>query len=317
MISAETNPLVSVIIPCFNGEAYVGDAIESALAQTYRNVEVIVVDDGSTDRSLRIIRSYGDHIRWENTVNRGGGAARNRGLELARGEYIQFLDSDDWLLEDKVRAQVELSRSFSNAIPCSGRYQDDKKIEIKSCRKLNLEKRELESLAWVIKETQNMRTSAPLHRRKSLESVGGFDEEITCAQEYDLHIRLAASGLEFEYDPTPLWGARTVIGSVSSATGRVLDQHPRIFARARQLAESRSKYSIDVAEAIAHVLMTDARWYSLNGNPRKMRAFHALAAIYDKHYPRRFYRDNRVLYWTAKGFGSATAEQLVRWRRRR
>ena len=90
-------PLVSIVIPCYNAERYVGEAIESALDQTYPHKEVIVIDDGSTDSSLEVIRSFGNHLRWETAPNRGGSAARNRGLELARGELIQFLDADDLL----------------------------------------------------------------------------------------------------------------------------------------------------------------------------------------------------------------------------
>ena len=83
---ALNDPLVSIIIPCYNAEKYVGEAIESALAQTYPNKEVIVIDDGSTDGSLQVIKSFGHRIRWETGPNRGGSAARNRGIELARGE---------------------------------------------------------------------------------------------------------------------------------------------------------------------------------------------------------------------------------------
>ncbi len=90
-------PLVSIVIPCFNAEGTVGEAIQSALDQDYPNREVIVIDDGSTDKSVDVIRTFGDSIRWETGPNRGGNVARNRGLELARGTLIQFLDSDDIL----------------------------------------------------------------------------------------------------------------------------------------------------------------------------------------------------------------------------
>ncbi|MBK8909688.1 MAG: glycosyltransferase [Rhodospirillales bacterium] len=99
-----TEPLVSIIIPCWNAEAFVGEAIDSALAQTYRNAEVIVIDDGSTDGSLEVIKSYGDRIRWETGPNRGAPAARNRGLALAAGAYVLFLDADDLLLPPAIQA---------------------------------------------------------------------------------------------------------------------------------------------------------------------------------------------------------------------
>jgi hypothetical protein len=99
-------PLVSIIIPCYNAAEYVAEAIQSALDQTYPNCEVIVIDDGSTDGSLEVIKSFGGTIRWETGPNQGGCAARNRGLELARGEWIQFLDSDDRITTGKVASQV-------------------------------------------------------------------------------------------------------------------------------------------------------------------------------------------------------------------
>jgi|GEM_PF-778680 len=99
-------PLVSIIIPCYNAERYVAEAIQSALDQTYSNCEVIVIDDGSTDGGLEVIKGFGDKIRWDSGPNRGGCAARNRGLAIAQGEWIQFLDADDLISAEKIEAQV-------------------------------------------------------------------------------------------------------------------------------------------------------------------------------------------------------------------
>ncbi len=104
------SPLVSILIPCYNAERWIAQAIESSLAQTWPEKEVIVVDDGSTDASLDVIRRFDGRVRWETGPNRGGGAARNRLLRLARGEWLQYLDADDYLLPDKVARQVDFSR---------------------------------------------------------------------------------------------------------------------------------------------------------------------------------------------------------------
>src|SRR5262249_39603678 len=101
--------LVSILIPCFNAEKWVAQAIESALAQTWAEKEVIVVDDGSTDGSLEIIRRFDGRIHWESGPNRGANAARNRVLELAHGEWLQYLDADDYLLPEKVHTQAEFA----------------------------------------------------------------------------------------------------------------------------------------------------------------------------------------------------------------
>lgn len=94
--------LVSIIIPCFNAERWVEEAINSCLEQTYPHLEIIVIDDGSTDSSLEIIKGFQGKVIWETGVNRGGNYARNRGFALSSGEYIQYLDSDDYLLPDKI-----------------------------------------------------------------------------------------------------------------------------------------------------------------------------------------------------------------------
>lgn len=100
-----TGPTVSIVIPCYNKRAYVRAAIESALAQSHP-CQVVVVDDGSTDGSLAEVETFDGRILWETGPNRGGSAARNRGLELATGEWIQFLDADDILPEGKIAAQL-------------------------------------------------------------------------------------------------------------------------------------------------------------------------------------------------------------------
>ncbi len=103
-----TNPLVSVIIPVYNGEKYLAQAIESILAQTYRPIEIIVVDDGSTDGSDHIAQSFSDHVQYLYQSNRGGPAARNTGIKKARGSYFAFLDADDLWTEDKLTQQIDV-----------------------------------------------------------------------------------------------------------------------------------------------------------------------------------------------------------------
>jgi len=110
-------PLVSIIIPVFNSEKYLADTITSALLQTWTNIEIIIVDDSSTDRSLNIARQFNDdRIRVFEQKNKGASAARNRGLAEAKGEYIQFLDADDVLNNVKIEAQVRLLAGKDDAI---------------------------------------------------------------------------------------------------------------------------------------------------------------------------------------------------------
>jgi glycosyltransferase involved in cell wall biosynthesis len=98
--------VVSIIIPCYNSERFLAETLESALAQTYAHTEIIVVDDGSTDGTAELIRSYSNRLRAEFGPNCGASAARNRGTVLARGEFIQYLDSDDLLTPDAIAHRV-------------------------------------------------------------------------------------------------------------------------------------------------------------------------------------------------------------------
>lgn len=106
------SPLVSVIIPVYNYDRYLAEAIESALGQTYRRLEVIVVDDGSTDRSGEVARSFaGRGVRYCHQVHAGIGPARNKGVELAQGEFVAFLDADDRWPEEKTWRQLHAFES--------------------------------------------------------------------------------------------------------------------------------------------------------------------------------------------------------------
>lgn len=107
-------PLVSVIIPLFNAEKYISSTIESVINQTYTEIEVLIIDDGSTDKSLEIAKKYSniDNIKVYSQSNKGASVARNFGLRKSRGKYIQFLDADDLISKDKIEKQVlELERT--------------------------------------------------------------------------------------------------------------------------------------------------------------------------------------------------------------
>lgn len=107
-----TAPLISIIIPCHNARRWIGDTIASALAQDWRPLEVIVVDDGSQDDSLTVARAWrAPELQVIATANRGASAARNTGVAVARGEFVQYLDADDLLAPDKLSRQMALASS--------------------------------------------------------------------------------------------------------------------------------------------------------------------------------------------------------------
>jgi glycosyltransferase involved in cell wall biosynthesis len=105
-------PLVSVIIPTYNRAALLCEAVESVLQQTYRNIEIIVIDDGSTDDTTAVMQKYADRVRYTRRPNAGVNAARNLGLKQARGEFVALLDSDDLWATYKIELQVRLMKAF-------------------------------------------------------------------------------------------------------------------------------------------------------------------------------------------------------------
>ena len=102
----DSKSLVSVIIPVYNCDRYLAEAIKSVLAQTYHPLEIIVVNDGSTDRSADVVKGFADQVRYFYQHNSGPGAARNQGANLAHGTFFAFLDADDFWLEDKLTLQM-------------------------------------------------------------------------------------------------------------------------------------------------------------------------------------------------------------------
>lgn len=115
--------IVSIIIPAYNTEAYIHRAIESSLRQTYPDIEIVVVDDGSTDSTLKIAQGYDDkRIKVLHQDNKGVSNARNNGIREAKGKYVMFLDSDDWLEDDSVEVLMNLQLKYPNKLVGAGTY---------------------------------------------------------------------------------------------------------------------------------------------------------------------------------------------------
>lgn len=117
-----SGPVVSVVMPAYNAERFVDEAVESVLTQSHQRLEVIVVDDGSTDGTGARVRAYGDQVRYLRQANAGAGAARNRGVEAATGDYVAFLDADDLWRPEKLEVQLEIAtrNPASGLIACDG-----------------------------------------------------------------------------------------------------------------------------------------------------------------------------------------------------
>lgn len=190
-----TAPLVSTVIPVFNGAKFVCRCIESVLAQTYRPIEVIVIDDGSTDESATLLRAYGERIRVIAQSNSGVSVARNVGIQTARGEFIAFLDQDDWWQPTKTSRQIDLFLADSTVglvhtdvahfDEPTGRYvgrlnHGRSEVLIGHCYDRLLMGNAIFNSSVVV-------------RRSILKQVGGFSTEINrnTIQDYDLWLRIA------------------------------------------------------------------------------------------------------------------------------
>src|SRR3989442_10494853 len=182
-------PCVSVVIPVYNGERYLADAIQSVRDQTYQNFEVIVVDDGSTDGSAAVAKRFGEAVRYVHQANGGVCKARNTGLAAARGGYLAFLDQDDLWLPDKLATQVV----YLDSHPEVGAVYCQCEVKGNGWLRSGLYYAEpvKDDLVGIMRGPYLLMTSA-MFRREVLRKIGGFDEAIIGAgyEDGDLTIRV-------------------------------------------------------------------------------------------------------------------------------
>lgn len=204
-----SKPLVSAIIPTYNRAHILCDAIESVLAQTYPEIEVIVVDDGSKDDTLARLQPYGKKIRVISQANAGPAAARNRGIAESRGQLIAFLDSDDLWLPEKTERQVALLERAGKSVPCCLSNTMMKwNSGDRASFDIALLKPSIEEGVWVnVDEVLATRfvlfNQAIMIRREVLQKIGVFDESIRYLEDVDFPLRLSLEG-PWAFIETPL-----------------------------------------------------------------------------------------------------------------
>ena len=188
--------MISVIIPTYNRASYLSEAIQSVLEQDYfRNCpadpcfEFWVIDDGSTDETKKVVRSYGGKVRYCFQPHQGVSAARNKGLRLSSGNYIAFLDSDDLWMANKMRSQMSYMEAYPKAMIC---YTEE--VWKRNGVFVNPRKRHKKYSGWIFEKVLPLcllSLSSALFRREVFEVVGSFDESMPACEDYDLGIRLA------------------------------------------------------------------------------------------------------------------------------
>lgn len=259
--------MISIIITAYNQQEVICQAVESARNQTYRDLEIIVVDDGSTDGTKRLLEErFGDSLRYFRQANLGQGAARNLGIEMARGDMVQFLDGDDLLLENKLARQLEALKKHPDchAVYCDyARFSDDAPDQwIDGTLKNRYRSGDL----WPHLISGNFLLShTPLVPMERLKRIGGFDEDrrLSGCEDYDLWLRLAHAGCRFHYHDEVLALYRKSEGSTSSNQEAQQKRTIRVLKKAfryakgmeRDQRETASRYLSELYNqlAISHV----------------------------------------------------------------
>jgi len=198
-------PRVSIVVPCHDAAPWLAETLESALAQTWAEKEILVVDDGSADGSLAIARSFENRgVRVLAQANRGAAAARNAGMQQARGDYVQFVDADDLLTPDKLAAQVALLESHGRDCvatcrwgrfagdPATARFIDDDLF------------RDLAPLDFLLLHTGNHRMMHPaawLTPRRVADRAGPWNEALSLNDDGEYFARVVTAARRIVYSP--------------------------------------------------------------------------------------------------------------------
>ncbi len=188
--------MLSIIIPTYNRALFLKDAIQSVLSQDYftcsariNSFELLIIDDGSTDNTRKIIKSFGNQVKYYFQEKKGVSAARNTGLNLSEGKYIAFLDSDDLWKKDKISIQMNFMKTFSKAMVC---YTEE--VWIRHGVFVNPKKKHKKYSGWIFDNVLPLcllSLSSALFRREVFDKVGTFDERLPACEDYDFGIRVA------------------------------------------------------------------------------------------------------------------------------
>ena len=207
---------VSIIIPTYNHARFISDSINSCLEQTYPNIEIIVVDDGSTDNTQEVLEPYLSKIKYIKQKNAGPAAARNQGIQAANGSYLLLLDSDDWLASEQIALQVaELEKRPEYGLV----YSAWKNVDETSKKVIGEVRPKIEGdvLKALLLRELFFSPGAALIRKECFEKAGLFEErkEFMRSEDTEMWVRIAAANYCFAYLDEPLFFHRVVKNSLS------------------------------------------------------------------------------------------------------
>jgi glycosyltransferase involved in cell wall biosynthesis len=226
---------ISVIIPVYNRSGTIKRAVDSVLSQTVKPYELIVVDDGSTDETGDLLKSYGNRIILLRQENRGVSAARNAGIKIARGNWIAFLDSDDEWLSEKLQYAVEYIRKNRQC-----KIFQTEEIWIRNGKRVNAKVKHKKLSGYIFKESLDLcliSPSAVVIKKELFEEIGGFDEYLPVCEDYDMWLRITRkypAGLDERFGIIKYGGHEDQL----SRSFPVMDQY-RIKAMEKHLADEK------------------------------------------------------------------------------
>jgi len=307
--------MVSVLIPCYNSEEYVAEAIESALAQEYEPKEIIVVDDGSTDGSVEEVRQFSEDVQLiRNDENQGEAYTTNRAIENATGELVKILHADDRLCEGILSEQVRQLEEVGGSAIVFGDLKFVKDGEGFHHRDEFRFKQEDETWAHFLL-ANNPHPSSSLHRKSLLESNEGFDPSVPMP-DYDFHLRLVLNGVQFRYVP----GDVSVI-RIHDGPDRVQNQDHFSRDPEGRLRRIRDRWNrIDAAGMLAEEVkrfLAQAAWH---GGRHALRSGHPDVAERYFVFAKGAHEDcvtgaSPAYEWCVKALGPGPAEHLAEWKR--
>lgn len=271
-------PTVSVIIPTFNRAGCIARAIDSVLAQTYRDREIIVVDDGSTDNTMQVLESYADRIRCIRQDNAGVSAARNAGLRAAQGEWVAFLDSDDLWLPSKLAVQMDLVERTGTEVCFTSVVQVDetreRPVQGGGSDTVFQEPLDLLLVLRVVLYVQSM-----VVKTRFLRKLGGFNELLRVAEDTDLIYRMAFKSA-FAYVGSPLVrmdrteGRNGLANHEAMAGPEYLQAHTEIISLAYFRCINKPKvFRRRLRHMLGHLLSLRALNCCINQLPKEARAW--------------------------------------------
>lgn len=265
-------PLISVIIPAYNSEQTIREAIESVLKQSFSDFELIVINDGSSDSTFEIASSIQDsRIKVFSYPNAGGAVSRNRGFSHSSGEFIAFLDADDLWKPDKLEAQLKALQANSQAaVAYSWLDVIDEAGNFLREGNHRTENGNIFAKLFLIPFVES--GSNPLIRRQAFIDVNGFDESLPASQDYDLYLRLAAR-YNFVAIPSPQVLYRISSNSMSANVKR--QEATSLLVRERAFQESPKPLPPELKQYSIANFYKDIMFRLLNMTPKRQRGVEA------------------------------------------